>query len=393
MSIYHIAIITEKVKISSKETFYFNSNEGGKNMSKTWKVAVIGCGLFANAQYLPNITKEANAELTAVVDIVEERALNAQKKYNAKECYFSVDELLEKCDFDIAIDVTNIQAHHEINIKILGAGKHLISQKPAAPNVEMLTEQIELAKKKNVKYVCVPIHPMRYDINRAKQWMADGVIGNPYYVKCNMSHGGPEYFQGRAADPSWFFEPGAGALVDMGVHGLQIVTSIFGSAKRIACMGKVTTPNRMVRSGAFDGKMIKLDMIPDNYVITLDFGDKMAMVETGFSQKATKSPFIEIFGDKGTITFTEGYMSNPTPEVFIDDVEKGVRGWMVPMEAARPPKRIISQCCCLGDLIDAIEGDKEPVLSPEHARHVLEIMCKIPEAIETGHTIELKTVF
>ena len=63
------------------------------------------------------------------------------------------------------------------------------------------------------------------------------------------------------------------------------------------------------------------------------------------------------------------------------------------MEAARPPKRIISQCCCLGDLIDAIEGDKEPVLSPEHARHVLEIMCKIPEAIETGHTIELKTVF
>ena len=175
-------------------------------MSKTWKVAVIGCGFFAHAQYLPNITKEAKAELTAVVDIVEERAIQAYEKYNAKAYYFSVDELLEKCDFDIAIDVTNIQAHHEINMKILGAGKHLISQKPAAPNVEMLTEQIELAKKMNVKYVCVPIHPMRYDINTAKQWMADGVIGNPYYVKCNLSHGGPEYFQYRNADPSWFFE-------------------------------------------------------------------------------------------------------------------------------------------------------------------------------------------
>lgn len=362
-------------------------------MSKIWKVAVIGCGMFANSQYLPNITKEADAELTAVVDIVEERAMEAYEKYNAKEYYFSVDELLEKCDFDIAIDVTNIQAHHEINMKILGAGKHLISQKPAAPTVEMLTEQITLAKKMNVKYVCVPIHPMRYDINRAKQWMNDGVIGNPYYVKCNLSHGGPEYFQYRDADPSWFFEPGAGALVDMGVHGLQIVTTLFGAAKRFACMAKVTTPERMVRSGAFDGKMIKADMIPDNYVITLDFGDKMAMVETGFAQKASKSPQIEIFGDKGTITFTEAYMKNPTPEVYIDDIEKGVRGWMQPMPGTKLVKKLNSQCCCLGDIVDAIENNKEPVLSPEHARHVLEIMCKIPEAIEKGCTIELETTF
>lgn len=362
-------------------------------MSKTWKVAVIGCGFFAHAQYLPNITKEANAELTAVVDIVEERAIEAQKKYNAKECYFSVDELIEKCDFDIAIDVTNIQAHHEINMKILGAGKHLISQKPAAPNVEMLTEQMELAKKMNVKFSCVPVHPMRYDINTAKQWMEAGVIGNPYYVKCNSSHGGPEYFQYRDADPSWFFEPGAGALVDMGVHGLQIVTSIFGPAKKFACMAKVTTPERMVRSGSFDGKMIKTDMIPDQYVITLDFGNKMAVVDTGFSQKATKSPLIEIFGDKGTISFTKGYMANPIPELYVDDVEKGIRGWMTPNAGAKPAKKMISQGCCLGDLVDAIENDKQPVLSPEHARHVLEIMCKIPEAIESGHTVELETTF
>ena len=362
-------------------------------MKKIWRVAVIGCGMFANAQYLPNITKEANAELTAVVDIVTERAMEAKEKYDAKECYFSVDELLEKCDFDIAMDVTNIHAHHEINMKVLGAGKHLISQKPAAPDVEMLTQQIELAKKMNVKFVCVPVHPMRYDINRAKQWMADGVIGNPDYIKCNMSHGGPEYFQYRDADPSWFFEPGAGALVDMGVHGLQAVTSIFGPAKRFACMAKVTTPNRMIRSGAFDGKMIKADMIPDNYVITLDFGDKMAMVETGFSQKASKSPQMEIFGDKGTITFTEPYMTNPTPEVYIDDIEKGIRGWMKPMESAKPPKRMISQCCCLTDIINAIEEGKKPVLTPEHARHVLEIMCKIPESIEKGCTVELETTF
>ncbi len=361
---------------------------------KKWKVAVIGCGMFANSQYLPNITKEANAECVAVVDIVFERAEAAMKKYGVPNAYHDVYELLENCNFDIAIDAASIQAHHEINMAVLKAGKHLISQKPAAPSVEELTEQIECAKANNVKFVCVPIHPMRYDLNVAKAMMRDGTIGNPYYVKCNMSHGGPEYFQYRDADPSWFFEPGAGALVDMGVHGLQIVTSLFGPAKRVACMAKVTTPERTVRSGAYDGKKIKADMLPDQYLITLDFGEgRMALVDSGFSQKATKAPSLEVFGDEGTISFTRHYMTNPLPEVYMDCPERGIRGWMNPSPWVAPPKKLISQCCCLGDIIEAIERDTHPVLSAEHARHVLEIMCVIPKAIEEGRTIELTTTF
>ena len=108
-------------------------------MTKQYKVAVIGCGMFANAQYLPNITKEANAVCVAVVDIVKERAQAAAAKYAVPEVYENVYELIEKCDFDIAIDAASIQAHHEINMAVLASGRHLISQKPAAPTVELLT--------------------------------------------------------------------------------------------------------------------------------------------------------------------------------------------------------------------------------------------------------------
>lgn len=361
---------------------------------KTWKVAVVGCGCFANNQYFPNISKEANAVCVAAVDIVYERAIAACERYGIPNAYRSVTELIEKCDFDIAIDAASIQAHHEINMAILKAGKHLISQKPAAPSVDMLTEQIETAKKNNVKFVCVPIHPMRYDIAIAKQLLNDGAIGNPYYIKCNLSHGGPEYFQYRDADPSWFFEPGAGALVDMGVHGLQIVTSVFGPAKSVTCRAKVTTPLREVRSGAFDGLKIKADKMPDQYIIILDFGgEKMGLVDTGFSEKASKAPQLEIFGENGTISFTKPYMENHAPEVYIDAPERGIRGWIEPMNWKKPPQGLISQCCCLRDLITAIESDTHPILSAEHARHVLEIMCAIPKAIKEESSIELKTVF
>ena len=77
----------------------------------------------------------------------------------------------------------------------------------------------------------------------------------------------------------------------------------------------------------------------------------------------------------------------------MDYTDKGIRGWVKPMEWVKPPKKLISQCCCLADIIDAIENDSSPVLSPEHARHVLEIMCKIPQAIDSGKTVALETTF
>ena len=86
-------------------------------------------------------------------------------------------------------------------------------------------------------------------------------------------------------------------------------------------------------------------------------------------------------------------MTNPMPEVYMDCPEKGIRGWIEPMAWINPPEKLISQCCCLRDIIRAIENDTQPVLSAEHARHVLEIMCKIPEAIESGKVTELTTTF
>lgn len=364
------------------------------SVKRVWRIAVIGCGTFANDQYLPNISKEASAVCTAVCDIIPERAQAASEKFGVPEWYSSVDELIKKCDFDIAIDAASIQAHHEINMTVLGAGKHLISQKPAAPTTELLSEQIGLAEKTGVKFSCVPIHPMRYDLAVAKQMMNDGTIGNPIYIKCNMAHGGPEYFQYRNSDPSWFYEDGAGALVDMGVHGLQIVTTLFGPVSKISCLGAVTTPERTVRSGTYSGKKITADKIPDEYLISITFKNgKIGFIDTGFSQKATKAPQLEIFGDEGTIAVTKPYMTNPIPDVYMDCPERGIRGWVTPAAWEVIPEKLNSQCCCLRDLISAIENDRAPVLSPQHARHILEIMCKIPEAIKGGSTIKIETTF
>ena len=114
---------------------------------KKWKVALIGCGSIADNTYLPRIGEIPEADLVAVCDIIPERAKNYAEKFHVPAWYTSIDELLEKCDFEILMNTTSIPAHHEINMKALRAGKHLYSQKPVGLTVEEVTEQIEAAKK------------------------------------------------------------------------------------------------------------------------------------------------------------------------------------------------------------------------------------------------------
>ena len=185
---------------------------------KKWKVALIGCGSIADNTYLPRIKDIPEADMVAVCDIIPERAKAYSEKFGVPAWYSSIDELLEKCDFEILMNTTSIPAHHEINMKALKAGKHLYSQKPVGLTVEEVTEQIEAAKAAGVKYTASPIHMLRDDLRFAKKLIADGCIGEIMKVHTNVCHGGPEYFQYRTADPTWFHRPGSGALYDMGVH-------------------------------------------------------------------------------------------------------------------------------------------------------------------------------
>lgn len=358
-------------------------------MNKKWKVAVVGAGNFSGA-YFDNIEQCADAKCVAVCDQDRQRREAAQRRYNLPEAYASVSELLEKCDFDIAIDAASIPAHHEINMALLDAGKHLITQKPAAVTVEEVTEQIELARRCGVKFACVPVHSLAPRMKLARELIRNGAIGQLVSAKCVSAHGGPEYFQNRQADPQWFFEPGSGALYDMGIHAVDKIVTIMGPAKRVSAMGAIALKHRVVRSGAFDGKVLQSDKLPDTWFVTLDFGnDRLGCIDTGYTHVATRCPQMEIYGSHGTITLDA---SRATPELYLDSPSLGVRGW-IELQAVEVSPKNSSDCSCLTDLVRAIETDTEPELSGVRARHIVEILNAIDESAATGRIVELKTTF
>jgi len=345
-------------------------------------------------RYLPEIGVMPNAQIVAMYDPVPGRAENLARRFGVPAWYNSIDEMLDGSGFEIVVNTASIQAHFDINIKALQAGKHLYSQKPITTTVEEATILIEEAERRGLKMSVSPIRMLRPELREAKRLIDQGVIGKVSFVRCRSSHGGPEYFQYRDADPTWFYQPGAGPMLDMGVHGLHAVTGLLGPAKSLCCLSGISEKKRICRSGAFDGMVIEPE-VDDNTLLLLDFGDAtFGFVDCSYCVKASKSPYLEIFGSKGTITILPMYRSlgDDHLELYLDDMETGIRGWTEPMVRWPTPDQF-PQAIGVKDLINALEEGREPVLTAEHARHVVEILSKYETAAREGRTVSLETTF
>jgi len=124
------------------------------------KAVVIGCGGVANYAHLPNLRK-LGVDVVGVCDIIEERAIEASKKYGGKALtdYREAVEL----DADFAVVATPPDTHYEITVAALEAGKDVFLEKPLAADLataKRLQAAVDSSGRKVVPGLCLRFNPM-----------------------------------------------------------------------------------------------------------------------------------------------------------------------------------------------------------------------------------------
>lgn len=362
------------------------------------RAGILGTGTIATSStgYLIGLMEMKDDVLTvAAADPVVERARNVAAQYCIPEVYESLDEMIEKSDLDLVINLTPIPIHGSTSRKILEAGKHLVIEKPIATTLEDADALIDLANSQGLGYVVAPPNMLQANRREAKRLIEAGAIGQPCFARVRSSHGGPAAGP-WPLDPTWFYQEGSGPLFDMGVYGIHDITGILGPAKRVVAFSGITEKVRTVRAGPFAGKKIEVTA-DDNTLLMLDFGNStFAVVDGTFNVNAAKSPQIEIFGRAGTINIYNQWQDPSTPplELFRLDAAPGVDGWITPRSRGIEPERQrYRRAICVKHLAECLVAKKHPILSAEHARHALEIMLKSIESARSGQALELTTTF
>lgn len=349
-------------------------------MSKPMKIGILGCGHISGC-YFENGAKFDDIEIVACADINPAAAKEKSQKYNIPAV--SVDELLKHPEIEMIVNLTIPAAHAEIATRTLENGKHAYGEKPLAVTLTDGKAILDLARKKNLRVGSAPDTFLGGGLQTCRKLIDDGWIGRPLSGTAIMMNYGPE--RNYHPSPAFFFQPGGGPLLDVGVYYVTALVHLLGPVKKVCA---VTTKGYNTRI-AGPQAVVKHERIPVNvpthYAGVLEFcnGAVISLIASFDVWKHTHHP-IELYG-------TEGSMKVPDPNTFDGPVlvQREFADWKeCPLAFGYAAN---SRILGAADMANAIRNNRPHRASGELAYHVLEIMLSLEEASNRGEHVELQS--
>ncbi|MCA1943643.1 MAG: Gfo/Idh/MocA family oxidoreductase [Yonghaparkia sp.] len=199
-------------------------------------IALIGGGFMADVH--SRAARAAGARVIGLTSSTPERSRQAAERIGAETAYENVDALLADERVDVVHVVTPNATHHALTVRVLEAGKHVVTEKPLATTVGEAIDLQAQAKEAAV-VACVPFvyrfHPM---VREARARVVGGQIGRLFSVQ-------GAYLQDwllAADDDNWRVSTEAGgasrAFADIGSHLCDLLE--FVTADRLVRLQAVT---------------------------------------------------------------------------------------------------------------------------------------------------------
>lgn len=200
------------------------------------KVAIIGCGTIANAAHIPSYMNNPEAEIKYFCDILPERAEAAVEKYGCGTAITDYHIALNDPEIEAVSVCTPNNMHPTISIDAMRAGKDVLCEKPAARTyaeaLEMQKVQHETGRILNIGVV----NRFNDSVNLIKKFIDDGKLGEVFHVY--VSFRAHRSIPGLGGAFTTKAIAGGGALIDWGVHYLDIVMYCCGDPKPVTVTGE-----------------------------------------------------------------------------------------------------------------------------------------------------------
>ena len=343
-------------------------------------IGIVGCGTIS-ATYLRNLaTRFAEVPVTAVADLVAERATARAEEFGIRRA-LSVEELLDDRDVQLVLNLTVPPAHAEVTLAAIAAGKHVYTEKPLAISMRDAEKILASARRRGVRVGAAPDTFLGAGIQTCVSLINEGAIGMPVAATAFMTNHGHEHWH---PDPAFFYAQGGGPVFDMGPYYLSALNAMLGPAQRVSGSVRRTFPRRLIGSGPRAGDAIEVE-VPTHASGTIDFGiGAVATFVMSFDVWHAELPRIEIYG-------SDGSLSVPDPNTFGGPVR--IRGSSDPewRDVAVPSALSDnSRGVGLAEMVNAIGHGRPHRASGELALHALEIMHAVHDASSSERYVTLR---
>ena len=349
---------------------------------KPVNVGVIGCGNISDA-YFGTFPRYPITKMAAVADMIPERAQAKAEKYGIAKAY-SVAEMLADPEIEIVLNLTIPNAHYDVSMQAVRAGKNVYNEKPLCITRAEGAELIAEAKKRNLLVGCAPDTVLGGGHQICRSLINSGAIGSPVGVVANMLCHGHESWHPA---PEFYYKVGGGPMFDMGPYYLTALVTMLGPVKKVAGLTRITFPERTITSEPLNGTKVTVDVPTHVTGLLLFENGAIGNITTSFDVWAANMPCIEVFG-------TEGSLSLPDPNGFggVPKIKKqGDADWSEVEWNSKFSEG--SRGLGVADMAYSIRTGRPHRASGAIADHVLEIMHAIHTASSTASYVDITSTF
>jgi predicted dehydrogenase len=190
-------------------------------------VGVIGYGLGGRVFHAPFVSAVPGLRL---VSIMQRSGDEAAKAYPSTKIERTFEAVLADKSVDVVVVSTPNETHFELAKRVLGAGKHVVIDKPFSPTAAEALELGQLAKTKGL--LAIPFHNRRWDGDflTVKQLLKEGAVGRAVTFESHFDRFRPIP---RANTWKEAENPANGMLFDLGPHLVDQVLALFGAPDAI----------------------------------------------------------------------------------------------------------------------------------------------------------------
>jgi predicted dehydrogenase len=354
-------------------------------------VGIVGCG-NNSTEYQTLSRAFRDIEVRAVADLRPEVAAEQAAKFDVAA--MAVEELLAAPEIDVVVNLTIPAAHFAVSRAILEAGKHAYSEKPLVLTLQEGETLRAIAAGKGLRIGSAPDTFLGGTHQQARAEIDGGGIGTVVAGTAHVMSHGMEHWHPA---PDFFFQPGAGPMLDIGPYYITNLIQLIGPVRRVAALTSMATATRTILSEPRRGEEIEVQT-PTNIHALLEFVSGATItVSTSWDVWAHRHAPMELYG-------TEGTLFVPDPNWFGGDLEKaGNDGNIAPLEAWEHPfgrpnqhhktagPKANYRTAGLAEMAQAIAEGRPHRCSLELAVHAIEVMTGVLLSGEEGRFVPMTT--
>ena len=217
-------------------------------MERCFKFGIIGCGLISHV-HAAAIASLPQATLAGVSDNNRERAEAFAAQYGVR-AYENTTKLLEDPDVDVVCICTPSGFHAEGAQEALQHGKHVVLEKPMALTTESAKAVVESCKQYDCLLTVISQWRFAPSFAYVKQLLDEKKLGNLVMCSLRMKYWRePTYYSESPWHGTKKFD-GGGALMNQGIHGVDMLQYLLGNAKVLQGRAKTMYHNIEVEDTA-----------------------------------------------------------------------------------------------------------------------------------------------